>query len=72
MYRSFRRVGLLLVALLCALGLAQAVFAAPPAADLSISDNTPLAGQLVTSTSTDAGIATIELDFDYNGSSRVR
>jgi hypothetical protein len=71
MYRSFRRVGLLLVALLCALGLAQAVFAAP-AADFSISDNTPLAGQLVTSTSTDAGIATIELDFDYNGSSRVR
>jgi PKD repeat protein len=73
MYRSFRRVGLLLAALLCALGLAQVVFAAPPTADFSISDNTPLTGQLVTFTSTssdtDEDIATTEWDFDYNGSS---
>jgi PKD repeat protein len=71
MYRSFRRVGLLLAALLCALGLAQVVFAAAPAnVNFTISPTvTPLVGQqiTVTSTATDDDIVTTEWDFDYDG-----
>ncbi|HEY7455403.1 MAG TPA: PKD domain-containing protein [Thermoleophilaceae bacterium] len=52
--------------------LAQVVFAAPPAANFSISDSTPNTGQSVTFTSTssdpDDDIATFEWDFDYDGS----
>ena len=73
MYRSFRRIGLLLVALLCALGLAQVVLAAPPAdVNFTITPTlTPLVGQPITVTSTatdpDADIVTTEWDFDYDG-----
>ena len=73
MHRSFRRIGVLLAALLCGLGLVQVVLAAPPTdVDFTISPTlTPLVGQeiTVTSTATDADddIVTTEWDFDYDG-----
>jgi PKD repeat protein len=70
---SFRRNAIALVAVLCTLGFVGVVLAAPPVANFTIDDDTPLTGQLVTftSTSTDAeeDIASIEWDFEYNGTS---
>ena len=70
---SFRRIAVTLGALLCALGLGQVVWAAPPNAGFTVSDDTPLTGQLITfeSTSDDPenDISDTEWDFDYNGSS---
>jgi PKD repeat protein len=52
--------------------IAQLVWAAPPTANFTISDATPNTGQSVTFNSTssdpDNDIATIEWDFDYDGS----
>jgi large repetitive protein len=69
---SFRRIAVPLVALLCALVAGQVVQAAAPVADFTISDDTPLTGQLVsfnsTSTDDEDDITSTEWDFEYNGS----
>jgi PKD repeat protein len=52
MFISFRRVAVLLAALLCSLAAVDAVLAAPPAGDFTISDTTPQIGQSVTFTAT--------------------
>ncbi len=73
MHLSFARFVVWLAVLVGGLALAQVVIAAPPEASFTVSDDTPLTGQLVMFSSTseddDDDIATTEWDFDYNGSS---
>ena len=71
---SFRRVGVVLAALVCTLGIVGVVLAAEPDnVNFTISPTmTPLVGQEITVTSTatdeDGDILTTEWDFDYDGS----